>query len=173
MTKKEPDTSGEGAPEIAPDLEKLLAEEKERAEANLAGWQRAQADFSNYKRRCEQEREETVRYANGALLLNLVPILDDWERAMAAVPPELSGQGWVDGIRIIERKFRTVLEASGLSSFESVGQPFDPVRHEAAGLAPGEEGVVAAELQKGYSFYSKILRPARVMVGRSDDKEEA
>jgi molecular chaperone GrpE len=172
MTQREPEERGEMDIEDKSDLEKQLAEEKVRAEANLAGWQRAQADFSNYKRRCEQEKEDSLRYANAALMLKLLAVLDDWERALASMPPDLGQDSWVDGIKLIERKFRAVLEANGLSPFESVGEPFDPNRHEAAGLARGEDGTVAAELLKGYRFHDRVLRPARVMVGRSEDKEE-
>jgi molecular chaperone GrpE len=172
MAQREPEERGETDMKDNSDLEKQLAEEKAKAEANLAGWQRAQADFSNYKRRGEQEKEDSVRYANAALMLKLLAVLDDWERALASMPPDLAQDGWAGGIRHIERKFRAVLEANGLSSFESAGEPFDPNRHEAAGLARGEDGIVAAELQKGYKFHDKVLRPARVMVGRSEDKEE-
>jgi molecular chaperone GrpE len=172
MTEREPEECCGMEMEDSSTLEKQLAEEKTKAEANLAGWQRAQADFSNYKRRCEQEKEDTVRYANSALILKVLAVLDDWERALTSVPPDLAEESWVGGIRLIERKLRTVLEANGVSSFESVGEPFDPNRHDAAGFAKGQDGIVAAELQKGYNFHDKVLRPARVMVGRSGDKEE-
>jgi molecular chaperone GrpE len=88
-------------------LKQALGEEKAKAEANLAGWQRAQADFTNYKRRSEQERGETIKFANTTLMLSLLPILDDLERAFAAIPPRLVKAGWVNGIRLIERKLRT------------------------------------------------------------------
>src|SRR4030066_2533527 len=73
-------------------LKKALDEEKAKAEANLAGWQRAQADFVNYKRRSEQDLTETTQFANATLVLNLLPVLDDFERASNSFPPELSGQ---------------------------------------------------------------------------------
>ena len=68
----------------------MLAEAKAKAEANLAGWQRAQADFINYKRRSEQERQELSQFANAVLILSLLPVLDDLERAFSAIPPRLA-----------------------------------------------------------------------------------
>ena len=172
MIDREPEDCDEMETDDRSGLEKQLAEEKVKAEANLAGWQRAQADFSNYKRRAEQEKEDTIRYANSTLMLKLLDVLDDWERALASVPPDMAEDGWVSGIRLIERKLRVVLEANGLSTFESVGELFDPNRHDAAGFTRGEDGIIAAELQKGYKHHDKVLRPARVMVGRSGAKEE-
>lgn len=172
--KREPEAAN-GAPPEAVDvatLKQLLAEEREKAEANLSGWQRAQADFTNYRRRVEEERAEMIKSAGSGLILNLLPVLDDWELALSSVPPELAEQGWVEGIRLIERKFRAVLEAQGLSPLEAVGQPFDPNQHEAAMMAEGEEGMVLAELLKGYRLYDKILRPTRVVVGNGKDERE-
>ena len=82
-------------------LKKALAEEKEKAEGYLANWQRAQADFANYKRRSEQEKEEIIKFANSTLILSLLPILDDLERAFASVPAKLSKLSWLDGLSLI------------------------------------------------------------------------
>jgi len=151
-------------------LKQALAEEKTRAEANLAGWQRAQADFINYKRRSEQEKEEISKFANSMLMLKLLPILDDWERALASIPDDQTNLSWVDGIRLIERKFRGILEAEGLSPITAVGEPFDPNLHEAAMQGKGKEGIVVDELQKGYKFYDRVIRPARVVVGNGEEE---
>jgi len=95
----------EAMPEAGEDaisgLKEALAEEKTRAEEYLANWQRAQADFVNYKRRSEQEREEFGRFANATLMFNLLPSLDDIERALASLPGKLTNLTWVDGIRLI------------------------------------------------------------------------
>ncbi|GAG92967.1 unnamed protein product, partial [marine sediment metagenome] len=125
------DLNSQVEPEIAEveDIEALkqaLAEEKKKAEANLANWQRAQADFINYKRRSEQEKEEIGKFANTMLMLNLLPILDDLERAFTSTPPQMAKLTWVDGIRLIERKLRASLEAQGLSQIKALGEPFDP-----------------------------------------------
>jgi molecular chaperone GrpE len=181
MIKKEPEKGqddNESLAETPPEadvetLKKQLSAEATRADINLAGWQRAQADFSNFKRRVEAEREDNTRYAGSQLMLKLIPILDDWERALASVPADAAGASWVDGIRLIERKFRGVLEAAGLASFDSLGEAFDPTRHDGAGLVPGPEGMVVAELEKGYQLYDRILRPARVFVGNGEAIKEA
>lgn len=153
-------------------LQQALSEEKTKADANLAGWQRAQADFINYKRRAEQEKEETGRLANSLLVLNLLPILNDLERALTAIPDDLAELSWVDGISLIDRKFRTTLETHGLSTIKALGEPFDPNLHEAMMQGEGEEGMVIKELEKGYKFRDKVLRPAKVVVGNGEEKKE-
>jgi len=153
-------------------LKQSLAEEKAKAEANLANWQRAQADFINYKRRSEQEREEISKFANSLLMLNLLPILDDFERALASIPPKLAGFTWVEGIMLIERKLQASLEAQGLSQIKALGEPFDPKLHEAAMHGKGKEGIVTEELQKGYKLHDRVIRPAMVVVGNGEEEEK-
>src|SRR5512141_2869542 len=96
------------------ELQKALAEEKAKSEANLAGWQRAQADFSNFKRRTEQEKVEFSKFASADLLVNILPVIDDFERALAAIPPAEANAQWLEGLKLIDRKFRDVLEKQGL-----------------------------------------------------------
>jgi len=153
-------------------LKQALAEEKEKAEGYLANWQRAQADFINYKRRSEQEKEEIGKFANAMLMLNLLPVLDDLERAFASIPPHLARLTWVDGIRLIERKLQASLEAQGLSPIKALGEPFDPKLHEAAMHAKGKEGIVIEELQKGYKLQDRVIRPAMVVVGNGEEEEK-
>jgi len=153
-------------------LRQALAEEKAKVEANLAGWQRAQADFVNYKRRSEQEKEEIGKFANSVLVLNLLPILDDLERAFISTPPRLAKLSWVDGIKLIERKLWAVLEAQGLSRIEALGEPFDPRFHEAVRQDKGKEGIVIEEVQKGYKLHDRVIRPTMVVVGNGEEEEK-
>ena len=153
-------------------LKQAIAEEKEKAEGYLANWQRAQADYINYKRRSEQEKEEISKFANSLLMLNLLPILDDLERAFTSIPPKMAKLTWVDGIRLIERKLQASLEAQGLSPIKVLGEPFDPKLHEAAMHAKGKEGIVIEELQKGYKLHDRVIRPAMVVVGNGGGEEE-
>ena len=183
MTKKEKSFShdeekveqGEvGKEEVEPPEEiesgkKALAEEKEKSEKYLANWQRAQADFINYKRRSEQERAEVVNYANSTLILNTLPVLDDLERALGNVPDELAESPWVDGIRHIYRKLQAVLEAQGISVIEAEGKDFDPNFHEAVMSVEGEEGKVIEETQKGYKLRNRVIRPTKVKVGKGSE----
>ena len=155
-------------------LKQALAVQKAKAEANLAGWQRAQADFENYRRRSEQEKEEISKFANSVIVLSLLPVLDDLERAFASIPPNLAKLSWVDGMKLIERKLQANLEAQGLSPIKAVGEPFDPNFHEAAMRGKGEEGIVIEEIQKGYKFRDRVIRPSMVIVGDGQvaEKEE-
>ena len=164
----------EAAPELE-DVEALkqtLAEEKANAEGYLANWQRAQADFINYKRRSEQEKGEISKLANATLMLNLLPVFDDLERAFASLPTSLAGFTWVDGIMIIYRKMEAALKAHGLSGIEATGHKFDPNLHEAVMYEDGEEGMVIKELQKGYKLHDRVLRPTMVTVGKGKEEKE-
>ena len=154
------------AKETVASLKKALDEERAKAQDYLANWQRSQADFINYKRRTEQEREEILRFSNAALILSLLPVIDDLERALENVPEKLVGEGWVDGIELILRKLKAILEGQGLSEIKAVGEPFDPNLHDALIQVEGEEGKVIEEVQKGYKFCDRCLRPAMVKVGR-------
>jgi molecular chaperone GrpE len=147
-------------------LQQALAEEKEKAENYLASWQRCQADFVNYKQRAEQEKSEIIEFANSTLVSNLLPIMDDLERAFASVPADLGESNWTEGIRLIYNKLKTSLEAQGLTEIEARGKPFDPHLHEAIMQQNGKEGMVIEELQKGYKFKEKVIRPSLVTVGR-------
>jgi molecular chaperone GrpE len=153
-------------------LRQTLVEEKEKAATNLAGWQRTQADFINYKKRSEQEKADLGKYANSELMLKLLPALDDLERALAAIPPRKSKLSWVEGVRLIERKLRTILEGEGLSQIKALGEPFDPHFHEAVMQGKGKEGVVVEEVQKGYRLHDRVIRPSRVVVGSGQEDEE-
>ena len=151
--------------------QQALAEEKEKAEKYLANWQRSQADFQNYEKRAEQEKSEIVEFANRILILDLLPILDDFERALASLPVELDEQNWTEGIKLIYNKLKTVLETQGLAEIRAKGEYFDPYFHEAAGQLEGEEGIIIEEIRKGYKFRSKLLRPSMVMVGKGKNNK--
>jgi molecular chaperone GrpE len=167
----EPDTPGtENAPET-PGLEQALASEKKKSEEYLASWQRAQADFINFKRRNEQERLEFNKFANASLLLSLLPVLDDLERALTAIPSEFADQKWVEGVRLVYRKFQTSLEGQGVKPILALGMAFNPNFHEAVREDKGLEGTVLQEFQKGYTLNGKLLRPAKVVVGNGEEDD--
>jgi len=162
---------GEPIGEDIDSLKQARDEERAKAEGYLANWQRTQADFINYKRRAEQERSDAVRFGNATLILGLLPVLDDLERALDSVPDELAEDGWVDGIKLIYRKFRSVLEEHGVSEIVAVGEPFDPHCHEGMLFGEGEEGMVVEEMQKGYMLHDRVLRPTRVKVGKGEEED--
>ena len=153
-------------------LKQALAEEQAKAEANLAGWQRAQADFINFKKRGEQERGDLTRFANANLMLELLPVLDDMERALEHVPVKLARIAWVDGVNLIYRKFKASLEAQGLAQIEALGETFDPNLHEAVRQDKGEEGIIIEEIRKGYQLHDKVIRPTMVVVGNGEDTDK-
>ncbi|MBI2288394.1 MAG: nucleotide exchange factor GrpE [Chloroflexi bacterium] len=153
-------------------LKQALSAEKEKTENYLASWQRAQADFINYKRHAEQEKQEISRFANSALILSLLPILDDLERAFVSMPPELAKLDWIEGIRLIGRKLRSNLESMGLSPIQALGEPFDPRLHEAVRQDNGKEGIIIGEVNKGYKFHDRVIRPSQVVVGNGQQADE-
>lgn len=149
-------------------LRTQLEEEKTRAERCLANWQRAEADLANFKRRAEQERADLVKFANASLIGKILPVLDDFERAIGAIPEDQRSVGWVEGIKLIDRKLRNILEQEGVVPIEALGKEFDPYVHEAVMREEGEGDidVVVEEFQKGYKLHDRVIRPAMVKVGR-------
>jgi molecular chaperone GrpE len=161
-------------PDDMEELKKALAEEKNCSEANLSGWQRAQADFTNYKRFVEQDKAETCKYANAGLLAAILPVLDDYERALASIPEEAAGQKWIEGFYLIQRKFKDTLLKQGVTQIQALGMEFDPHIMDALGCVKGKKDIVVQEVERGYKLQDKIIRPARVIVGSGEEdiKEE-
>ncbi len=150
-----------------PDLAAQLAEARARADEYLDQLRRTAADFANYRKRVEREREEMGRFANALLITRLLPVLDDFERAMATLSPDLRRFTWTEGVWLIARKLETVLEAEGLKPIEAAGKPFDPERHEAVireETTAYPDGQVIAELQRGYELNGRVLRASLVKV---------
>lgn len=171
--KKEDTVEGaEGAPAepvqpAAPDLAAELEKARAQAHEYLDSWRRTAADLANYRKRVEREREEVARFSTAMLLTRLLPVLDDFERAMATLAPELSQLSWIGGVALIERKLSLILEEQGLKPIPAAGQPFDPAKHEALmreETTAFPDGQVIAELQKGYELHGRVLRPALVKV---------
>jgi molecular chaperone GrpE len=149
------------------ELEADLATARQEAGDNLAGWQREAADFRNYKRRTDQERDTILGMANEELLLRVLHVADGFDRALEAMPRDLARLSWAEGVVAIDRKLRMLLEAQGVKPIEVLGRPFDPREHEAithvtTTEAPDE--TVIGEIQRGYRIRDRILRPALVSV---------
>jgi molecular chaperone GrpE len=166
------------------ELEALRAElEQVQAQAAeyLDGWQRARAEFANFKKRVEAERQELRRTSTEALLLKLLPVVDDFERAFEALPEDYEDAAWVDGFTMIHRKLRAILESQDVTPIEAIGQPFDPLWHEAVMQEETDEypdGYVTEVMQRGYRLGDRVLRPSMVKVASNtkkatDDLEEA
>ena len=158
-SKSEPSESERLKAEIA-QLKEDLRREHEIYLRNLA-------DFDNYRRRVERERASVAQAGKREMVLPLLDVLDDFERALEHIdeaPDSVSA-----GLVAIHRRLAGLLEAQGVTPFESVGQPFDPALHEAVGSVESDEqqsGAVLDELRRGYRWGEELLRPARVRVAR-------
>ncbi|HUK93348.1 MAG TPA: nucleotide exchange factor GrpE [Methanomicrobiales archaeon] len=143
-------------------LQGELDEARKLAEERLARYQYLQADFDNYRKSLEREREQVIRLAGEGLVRDLLPVLDDLERAL----PSLSQEKNREGFGLFSRKLHKILENHGLRSIESLGRRFDPNVHEAVAKEESEEdeGTILEEYQKGYLLRSKVIRPSKVKI---------
>jgi molecular chaperone GrpE len=156
------DTVSQGPPA---DVERQLAEVEEKRDEYLDLLQRVQADFENYRKRVVREQERLVAHAHERLVRELLPILDDLERALEAAERHEEAQ-LVEGVKLVEQSLRNALRKEGLLEIETDG-PFDPHVHEAMLTRPGdsaEPGSVLEVVQRGYRVGDKVVRPARVIV---------
>ncbi len=133
---------------------------------------RTRADFENYKRAMDQRWKQAVEFASERLVSELLPVLDNFERALA-VSEEADARAILDGVRMIFKQLREVLEREGLKPFSSKGEPFDPRKHEAVSMVESSEpaGIVVEEYERGYYFKERLLRPAKVVVSRGQGVE--
>jgi molecular chaperone GrpE len=146
-----------------------LEETKARADEATYNWQRSAADFANYKRRTDEERALVTQMGTAVVIGRLLGVLDDFDRALANVPAD-AHESWVEGIRLVERKLRGVLEAEGVRPIEALGTQFDPNLHEAVVHEPTADhpdNTVIEELQRGYLLHDRVLRPALVKVANN------
>ena len=153
-------------------LQQALAEQKREAEKYLASWQRAQADLANYRKHAEQEKQEILNFGNSTLILSLLPIIDDFERAFDSLPSESPEMNWIEGIEIIYNNLKAALEKAGITEIKAKGERFDPHLHEAVMGRAGEEGVILEEIQKGYRLKDRVIRPSLVVVGKGKEETE-
>lgn len=133
--------------------------------------QRTQADFENYRKRAAKDAATAGERAKAGLVRELLPVLDNLERALAtAVHDDGDSSSVVEGVRLVRADLVGVLERSGVESFDPVGEPFDPTVHEALSTRPAPEGthpgVVMDVVEKGYRLNDTVLRPARVIVSQ-------
>lgn len=151
------------ADDAASELEDLQL----KADEYLDGWQRARAEFANYRKRVERDRQLTYQNAAGSIILKFLPVMDDLERALKNRPEENPGAAWADGIELIYRKFKTAIESEGVTPMDVEGEMFDPNLHEAVVSTPSDEhesGEIIEVLQRGYQIGDRVLRPAMVRV---------
>jgi molecular chaperone GrpE len=172
------------APERAPGGEEARAEDEIRrlrealeaktreAEAQYDRHLRAVAEFDNFRKRAARDREEHTRYANESLIRELLPVLDNFERALQAARGDPAAAAVTAGVELIQRELLRVLEKFGVTAFTSVGEPFDPERHEAVARvhdAAHPEMTVIGEQARGYLLNGRVLRPAMVTVAMAPE----
>lgn len=148
-------------------LKAALETNEAKAAEYLDGWQRAKAEFANYRKRQERERELARFETVGRVAKRYLPIVDDLERALKDRPTEGEGIAWAEGIELIYRKLITILEAEGITPIEAEGEMFDPNLHEAVMQSESDEhesGQVIEVLQTGYKMGDRVLRPATVRI---------
>ncbi len=162
-----PDSSSE---EVEVNIEKLtsaMATFKAEAERNLEGWQRERAEFQNYKRRVERDLKDIQRRSELETIVKILPIVDDFERALANIPSDLLDNGWVHGTALILNKFKKLFEEYEITMINPTNEPFDPYLHQAIireDSSEVESGHIIETLQKGYKSGDTLLRPALVKV---------
>ena len=171
-------TAEEGAPETAAsDVAAAAGEEVPAAETvdYKDRWLRAEADLQNFRRRAARDREESVARAQESVLLDAIGVLDDLERALAALSPEQAAEPWAQGVVLTAQRLRDMLGRWDVREIEAVGRPFDPAVHEALLEVDAPEGVtpgaVAQVILKGYRRGDRALRAARVVVAKSTAKD--
>lgn len=143
-----------------------IAELVAERDSYLDQLQRVAAEYANFRRRTESDRVQDRKNAARELLSQLAPIADDFERALHNVPADVENAGWVEGVRLIEKKLEAVLERADVIKIDALGQPFDPAIHEAVVQDPDNtENLVAEVYQNGYTLGNQLLRPAMVRVG--------
>ncbi|MCA1292966.1 nucleotide exchange factor GrpE [Paenibacillus sp. alder61] len=157
------ETAAENSEEGQAELEKLRAEAEEHKQRLL----RTQADFDNFRRRTLKEKEELGKYASAKLITELLPVIDNFERALSTTAENTDLSSYAKGVEMIFRQLEGILKTEGLTAMEPVGTPFNPEFHQAIMQVESdeyEEGTVVEVVQKGYLLKDKVLRPAMVKV---------
>jgi molecular chaperone GrpE len=158
------------------ELKREVAGEREAATDYMQRWQRAQADFANFKRRAQQEQEQQQRLAGAQALAGVLPALDSLERAFATLPPELRHYTWIDGIGLVHLQLHSALQAAGIKPIAvEPGAAFDPRLQQAIGDVATRDvpvGHVAAVVQQGYEVHGIMLRPVLVQLARAPEAGE-
>lgn len=151
-------------------VEKSKFEEvQQKADENYQRFLRAQADLDNFRRRTRSDKEEAAKYASMKLIEQLLPVIDNFERALASSQSNADYDSLVKGIEMISRQISQAVEQEGLKAIEAVGQPFNPDFHEAIMQVESEEheeGIIVEEVQKGYMLKDRVLRPTMVKVSQ-------
>lgn len=155
-------------------LKEKLKQKEEELRDYYDKYLRALAELENYRKRVNKEKEDFWQYANEQVIHNLLPILDNFERALDSARNSKDSEGLYQGVELIYRQLRETLEKEGLKAFSSRGEVFDPSKHEAIAVVESEDcppDVVVEEVQRGYYLKERLLRPAKVRVSKPREAE--
>ncbi len=168
------DLAGSADIDLEREVERLreAVEAKTReAESTRDRYVRAVAELDNYRKRATREREEYVRFASESLVREVLPVLDNFERALQAARQDPAAAAVTAGVELIQRELLRVLERAGVTAFSALGTTFDPERHEAIARVPAADRpdmTVVDETSRGYMMHGRVLRPAQVTVAMND-----
>jgi molecular chaperone GrpE len=165
----------EGAGVTTTELERAgeKGKEKNLAQDYLEHLQRLQAEFANYRKRALKELRESCDSGKAEVICKLLPVLDDFERALESLRSHGGNQEALQGVQLIYEKLRSILQAEGLEHLQCRGQQFDPNLHEAivvTRVKEGGDGKILRDFEKGYTFKGKLIRPSKVEVAQADDE---
>jgi molecular chaperone GrpE len=160
--------TGEGLREALAAKTQELAAKTQEIDRLQDRYLRLQAEFENFKKRTAREKAEFLKFAHEGLVLDFLPVLDGLERALRSARATTGSDSLIEGLEMIVRLFRSVLDKAGVKAVEALGQPFDPTVHQAVAMEDGDgDPVVVEEVQKGYCIEGRVLRPAMVKVSRA------
>jgi molecular chaperone GrpE len=176
-SKKESSTSSPGVTTLDSSgevnvaaLRQELEAEKQRADELRDRWQRSAADLANLRKRTEQDKSDLEKFATMLLVQELLPVLDNFQRALDTIPQNLRMLTWIYGVALIERELQAILERRGLVPIETMGKAFNTQFHEALSereTSDAEPGTIVQEFQRGYTMHGYVIRPALVEVAKA------
>ncbi|PIU98225.1 nucleotide exchange factor GrpE [Candidatus Wolfebacteria bacterium CG03_land_8_20_14_0_80_40_12] len=151
------------------EIQKKLEESEKKAAEYLTGWQRARADFLNYKKEEMARIGEFLKYATEEFILKILPILDNFNVAEKNLPENLKNEKNVRGVLQIKTQLEDFLKSQGVEKIKSLGEKFNPNLHEVVEeieVKDGKSGIIIEEIQKGYKLYGKVIRPAKIKINK-------
>lgn len=150
------------------DLQKELKIVQKQAEEYLNGWKRAKADYINLKKEQEKKQKELVEFANAGMLLDIFPLVDQFNQAMKHLPEGIEDSDWITGITHIQSNLINILKSLGIEEIKTVGEQFDPEMHDAVEEVESEEesGIIVEELTTGFRMNGRVIQPAKVKVSK-------
>ena len=149
--------------------EQPASDAQQKAKDDLEQLLRLKADFENTKKRLERDKQEAIKFANERLLIEILPIVDNLDRAMASLSEGHDPEKVKQGLKLAQEELHQILESHGVKTVQALGEPFDPQWHEAVASVPSDakEGTIVDEVQRGYALNGRLIRPSRVRIAQN------